>query len=76
MIEEKPYYIYAKDVVEGKIVSGQYIKMSCQRFLDDLKNDKWEFREDKVERCLKFIATLKHFKGKSSGQSFILEPWQ
>ena len=41
MIEEKPYYIYAKDVVEGKIVSGQYIKMSCQRFLDDLKNDKW-----------------------------------
>lgn len=76
MIEEKPYYIYAKDIVEGKIVSGQYIKMACQRFLDDLNNDKWDFREEKVERCLKFIATLKHFKGKSSGQSFILEPWQ
>lgn len=76
MIEEKPYYKYAKDVVEGKIISGQYIKMSCQRFIDDLNNDKWDFREDKVERCLKFISTLKHFKGKSSGQSFILEPWQ
>lgn len=76
MIEEKPYYIYAKDIVEGKIVSGQYIKMTCQRFIDDLNNDKWDFREDKVERCIKFISTLKHFKGKSSGQNFILQPWQ
>lgn len=76
MIEEKPYYKYAKDIVEGKIVSGQYIKMACQRFIDDLNNDKWDFREDKVERCLKFISTLKHFKGKSSGKPFILEPWQ
>ena len=76
MILDKPYYKYAKDVIEGKIVSGQYIKMACQRFLDDLNNSKWDFREEKVERCLKFIATLKHFKGKSSGQSFILQPWQ
>lgn len=73
---DKPYYKYAKDVVEGKIVAGQNIKKSCQRFLDDLNNSKWDFREEKVERCLKFISTLKHFKGKSSGQSFILEPWQ
>lgn len=76
MIKEKPYYKYAKDVVEGNIVCGQYIKMAAQRFIEDLKNDKWDFREDKVERCLKFISTMKHFKGKSSGKSFILEPWQ
>lgn len=76
MNKEKPYYKYAKDVVEGKIVAGQNIIKSCQRFLDDLNNSKWEFREDKVERCLKFISTMKHFKGKSSGKSFILEPWQ
>lgn len=76
MILDKPYYKYAKDVVEGKIVAGHYIKMACQRFLDDLNNSKWDFREEKVERCLKFISTLKHFKGKSSGKNFILEPWQ
>lgn len=76
MILDKPYYKYANDVVEGKIVAGQNIKMACQRFLDDLNNEKWDFREEKVERCLKFISTLKHFKGKSSGKPFILEPWQ
>lgn len=75
MILDKPYYKYANDVVEGKIVAGQNIKMACQRFLDDLNNEKWDFREEKVERCLKFISTLKHFKGKSSGKPFILEPW-
>lgn len=76
MNKEKPYYKYAKDVVEGKIVAGQNIIKSCQRFLDDLNNSKWDFREEKVERCLKFISTLKHFKGKSSGENFILQPWQ
>jgi len=75
MNKEKPYYKYAKDVVEGKIVAGQNIIKSCQRFLDDLNNSKWDFREEKVERCLKFISTLKHFKGKSSGENFILQPW-
>lgn len=76
MILDKPYYKYAKDVIEGKIVAGQYIKMAAQRFIEDLNNSKWDFRVDKVERCLKFISTLKHFKGKSSGKPFILEPWQ
>lgn len=76
MILDKPYYKYANDVVEGKIVAGQYIKMAAQRFIEDLNNSKWDFRVDKVERCLKFISTLKHFKGKSSGKPFILEPWQ
>lgn len=75
MILDKPYYKYAKDVIEGKIVAGQYIKMAAQRFIEDLNNSKWDFRVDKVERCLKFISTLKHFKGKSSGKPFILEPW-
>lgn len=73
----KPYYQYVDDVLEGKIIVGDYIKLACKRFRDDLANtDKWDFRESKVDRALQFISTLKHFKGKSSGKHFILEPWQ
>lgn len=75
-MKEKLYYKYAKDVVSGNIVVGNNIRLACKRFLDDLKTDKWEFKEDKVDRVLKFINTLKHFKGKSSGQHFKLEAWQ
>lgn len=73
----KPYYQYVEDVLNDRIIVGEYIKLACVRFKDDLANtDKWEFRENKVDRALKFISTLKHFKGKSSGKNFILEPWQ
>lgn len=75
-IKKTKYYNYATDVVGGKKVAGNNEILMCQRFLDDLNNDKWDFREDKVEHALAFIATLKHFKGKSSGQHFILEGWQ
>lgn len=76
ILKDKPYIKYAKEVIDGTIVAGQNVIMMCQRFLEDLDNDKWDFRIDKVDRCLHFISMLKHFKGKSSGHPFILEPWQ
>lgn len=41
-------YRYAKDVVEGNIIAGLYIKLECQRFLNDLErqndnNFEWYF---------------------------------
>nr|DAV01338.1 MAG TPA: putative DNA packing protein [Caudoviricetes sp.] len=35
-----------------------------------------DFKEEVVDRCINFIRTMKHFKGKASGKNFILEPWQ
>lgn len=72
----KSYYKYAVDVVQGNIVCCENIKLSCQRFLADLKRDDIEFRGEVVDRAIAFIGTLKHFAGKSSGQNFILEDWQ
>lgn len=72
----KPYYRYAEEVTEGKIVCGDNIKLACRRFLNDLKRPDMDFREDVVDRAIGFINTLKHFAGKSSGQNFILEDWQ
>ena len=72
----KAYFKYVEDVVSGNVVVGENIKLACNRFRNDQQRDDLEFREDVVDNAIDFIGTLKHFTGKSSGQNFILEPWQ
>lgn len=72
----KPYYKYAYDVLSGKQIAGELIKLSCKRFINDLKRDDLIFKEKAVDRAIKFISILKHFEGKHAGESFILQPWQ
>ena len=31
-------YLYAKDVTEGRIVAGKYIKKECEHFLEMIEN--------------------------------------
>lgn len=72
----KAYFKYVEDVISGNVVVGENIKLACNRFRNDQQRDDLEFREDVVDNAIDFIGTLKHFTGKSSGQNFILEPWQ
>lgn len=72
----KPYYRYVDDVLDGKIVCGENIKLACQRFKNDLGRTDLVFKEEVVDRAIAFIGTLKHFTGKHSGKQFILEDWQ
>ena len=72
----KGYYHYVEDVLNGKIVVGELIKLACQRFKDDLQRQDIYFNESVVDNAIKFIGTLKHFMGKSSGKHFKLENWQ
>jgi len=75
LINEK-YYQYALQVVRGEIIACKMVVDSCKRFLNDLKRDDLIFRKDKVDRAIKFISLLKHFKGSANGKNFILEPFQ
>lgn len=72
----KGYYHYVYDVLNGKIVVGELIKLACQRFQDDLQRMDIYFNESVVDKAINFIGTLKHFMGKSSGKPFKLEEWQ
>lgn len=72
----KPYVKYNSDVLSGKIVAGENIKLACQRFERDLQRTDLVFKEEIVDNAITFISTLKHFTGKHSGQPFILEDWQ
>jgi phage terminase large subunit-like protein len=61
------------NVLNGEITTGETIKLACKRFQNNLTREDLVFREDKVDRAIAFISTLKHFTGKHSGKPFILE---
>lgn len=72
----KQYYDYCSKVLNGEIITGETIKLACKRFQNDLKRSDFVFKEDKVDRAINFISTLRHFTGKHSGKPFKLEAWQ
>lgn len=80
MKQPKHYQIvldYAKGIVNGTIVANIDRVLACQRFLDDLKDDRWEFRSEKAESVITIIEhTFVHIKGPAKGKSYLLEPWQ
>lgn len=74
---------YARDVVAGKIPACRYVKLACQRHLDDLEKQKdkdypYRFDKDIGERACVFIQLLPHTKGEwaAKRQCITLEPWQ
>lgn len=75
-VKETEYYKYAQDVLNGSIVAGELVKLACKRFINDLERPDLEFRVEIVDRFIVFCSLIKHFKGKSAGESFKLEPWQ
>ena len=75
-IAKARWHTYATSVVDGKTVACNHVKQACQRYLDDLNDERLEFRLDRVAHCVSFIRMLKHFSGVANGKPFILEPWQ
>lgn len=74
---------YARQVVAGKIPACKWIKLLCQKHLDELKLSKaagypYSFDPAKAERVAKFLQLLPHTKGKWAGkrERVKLEPWQ
>lgn len=74
---------YARQVVAGKIIACKWIKLACQRHLDDLERSKQDdfpyyFDPAKAEKVAKFLQLLPHTKGKWAGkrERIKLEGWQ
>ena len=70
---------YAQKVVDGRVVSGRYVKKACQRFLDDLsqENWRWKYSIKHAEHVCGFIENgIHHVKGPLAGEKLKLEPWQ
>ncbi|MAG25015.1 terminase [Candidatus Pacearchaeota archaeon] len=69
---------YALAITKGEIAACRLVRLSCQRFLDDLDRGDWEFKPELVERVCGFAELMPHVKGKwARTREFIkLEDWQ
>lgn len=75
-VHTKAYYQYAQDVLGGKVVAGEYVRLACERFFRLMEDDRYEFREEEADRVIGFFGILRHFTGRHAGRPFILQPWQ
>ena len=72
----KPWQKYIEEVESGKIIVGKLVRQSVERWRAMERDPSIYFDAERVERCIKFFSILRHFKGKSAGKPFTLEPWQ
>jgi len=74
-----PVDAYVGAVIEGKVTTGELIRLACERHLRDLKTCKIRglyFDYDAANHALEFFRFLRHSKGEWAGCVFQLEPWQ
>ncbi len=74
---------YARDVVSGKQPACKWIRLQCERFLEELKEQRrkefpFRFEPRKAARFCAFIECLPHIKGPNARakEDIVLEPWQ
>lgn len=79
---------YARAVVAKKVLACKWVRLACQRHLDDLRRARdraWPYKFDaaKAERVCRFISLLPHVKGEWARldehgrvRRIVLEPWQ
>jgi phage terminase large subunit-like protein len=74
---------YANAVLSGEVAACKWVKLACERQLNDLKKPQsddwpWVFDEELASLPCEFIEMLPHIKGKWARERRLieLEPWQ
>ncbi len=76
---DHPVSRYAADVLEGKIVAGDLVRMACERHLLDLHRGHERglyFDCAAATMICRFAEMLTHTTGPLAGKPLRLEPWQ
>jgi len=80
MINEIDPRSYARQVLAGKIVTGEFIQLAVERDEKDRKNGAARglyFDHDAGMRAIRFFHQfLNHYEGAFAGKPFVLAPWQ
>jgi phage terminase large subunit-like protein len=69
---------YIKNVLSGKEIACEFVKLACRRHLADLEASKTDafpfvFSEHQAQRVLDFFRLLRHTEGKLGGEPFNLQ---
>ena len=71
--KQHPADEYIAGVISGEIVSGELVRLACQRHKRDLQEAHLRglrFDRAKAQRVIDFFAFLRHSKGEWAGQQF------
>lgn len=70
---------YAHQVLDGTITACKWVRLACQRHIDDLAHGDqrglW-FDQGAAEHAIDFFQFCRHSKGEWAGRTVELEPWQ
>ena len=75
-----PVAAYCNDVLSGRVLAGQPVRLACERHLRDLETGPqrglhWDL--DAALRIFRFFSNvLRLAEGDFAGKPFILQPWQ
>jgi phage terminase large subunit-like protein len=72
---------YPRDVVAGRVSTGKWVKLACERFLADLERAKdstspWVFSRERAMAPLVFVSLMINVKGPAAGEPIALLPFQ
>lgn len=70
---------YVNDVLSGRIITGRWARMACERHRRDLENGHERglyFDEQAAKVAIAFFSVLRHWKGEWGGKPVHLEPCQ
>lgn len=75
-------YLYAKDIVDGKLLAGPIVRAACNRHLADLKQQltpdfPYYYDCKEAAKTFRFFETILFLNGgQFEGKPFILFPWE
>ena len=72
----KAYNQYADDVLNGRVPASQNIILACKRYVSWFERDDIWFDEDEVDRRIRVVSRMKHWKGVHNKKPFLLLPYQ
>ena len=72
----KVYNQYVDDVLSGRVIACQNIILACKRYKSWFHRSDMYMDYEDVDKRIRFVSKMKHWKGKSQGKSFELLPYQ
>lgn len=72
----KKYNQYVEDVLSGRLKSSKNIILACKRYKEWFKRDDIYMDYADVDKRIRFVAKMKHWKERFQGKPFILLPYQ
>ena len=79
--EADPVTSYARAVVAGHLVTGRFVRLACQRHINDLATGAargLRFDPAEAQAAIDFWQMCPHLKGREAkrGETLTLQPWQ